>query len=43
MKGTLARLGAQPRGGTPQQLADHMASETKKWNPIVEELGLKAQ
>ncbi len=43
MKGTLARLGAQPRGGTPQQLADHMVSETKKWNPIVEELGLKAQ
>ncbi len=43
MKGTLARLGAQPRGGTPQQLADHMASETKKWKPIVEELGLKAK
>jgi len=43
MKGTLARLGAQPRGGTPQQLADHMAGETRKWKPIVEELGLKAK
>ncbi len=43
MKGTLARLGAQPRGGTPQELADHMAGETRKWKPIVEELGLKAK
>lgn len=43
MKGTLARLGAQPRGGTPQQLADHMASETRKWQPIVDALGLKAK
>lgn len=41
MKGTLARLGAQPRGGTPQQLADHMARETEKWKPIVAGLNLQ--
>jgi tripartite-type tricarboxylate transporter receptor subunit TctC len=43
MKSTLARLGAQPRGGTPQDLADHMAGETKKWKPIVEALDLKVK
>jgi len=41
MKSTLARLRAEPRGGTPQQLADHMAGETKKWKPIIEALNLK--
>ena len=43
MKSTLAKLGAEPRGGTPQDLADHMASETKKWKPIVAALNLKAK
>ena len=42
MKGTLARLGAQPRGGLPHVLADHMAAEQKKWKPIVADLNLKA-
>ncbi|HZL30848.1 MAG TPA: tripartite tricarboxylate transporter substrate binding protein [Pseudolabrys sp.] len=40
MKGTLAKLGAQPRGGTPKELADYIASETAKWKPIVQKLGL---
>jgi tripartite-type tricarboxylate transporter receptor subunit TctC len=40
MKGTLAKLGAQPRGGTPEELAAYIASETVKWKPIVEKLGL---
>ena len=43
MKSTLAKLGAQPRGGTPQELADHMASETKKWKPIVAALNLQVK
>jgi tripartite-type tricarboxylate transporter receptor subunit TctC len=43
MKSTLAKLGAQPRGGTPQALADHLANEQKKWKPIVEELNLKVE
>lgn len=42
MKGMLVKFGAQPRGGTPQELADHMAKEVKKWQPIVETLNLKA-
>ena len=41
MRSTLAKLGAEPRGGTPQQLADHMAGETRKWKPIVAALNLK--
>lgn len=42
MKYTLAKIGAQPRGGTPQALADYMTNETKKWKPIVAALNLKA-
>jgi len=41
MKSALAKLGAQPRGGTPQDLADHIAKETAKWKPIVAALNLK--
>lgn len=40
MKSTLAKLGAEPRGGTPQELADFIRSETAKWQPIVQELNL---
>ncbi len=36
----LARLGAQPRGGTPEDLARHMRAEHDKWGPIVTKLGL---
>jgi tripartite-type tricarboxylate transporter receptor subunit TctC len=43
MKSTLAKLGAQPRGGTPEALADHMANEQKKWAPIVAALNLKVE
>ncbi|MFI4960807.1 MAG: Bug family tripartite tricarboxylate transporter substrate binding protein [Hyphomicrobiales bacterium] len=43
MKSTLAKLGAQPRGGTPEALADHMANEQKKWAPIVQALNLKVE
>src|SRR5215475_13212922 len=42
MKNALEKLGAQPRGGTPQVLADHIANEQKKWAPIVATLNLKA-
>jgi tripartite-type tricarboxylate transporter receptor subunit TctC len=41
MKEALARLSAQPRGGTPEALAKHMKSEHDKWAPIVAKLGLK--
>jgi tripartite-type tricarboxylate transporter receptor subunit TctC len=42
MKEAMARLGAQPRGGTPQDLADHLQREIAKWKPIVAALNLKA-
>ena len=43
MKGTLTKLGAEPRGGTPQALAEHIQNELKKWMPIVQTLNLKAE
>ena len=43
MKNALTKLGAQPRGGTPKDLADHMARELKKWTPIVQALNLKVE
>ena len=42
MKTALAKLGAQPRGGTPQDLADHIQRELAKWKPIVAMLNLRA-
>ncbi len=43
MKEPLARLGAQPRGGSPDDLARHMKAEHDKWAPIVAKLGLKEE
>jgi tripartite-type tricarboxylate transporter receptor subunit TctC len=43
MKNALAKLGAQPRGGSPQDLTDHIAREQKKWTPIVASLNLQAE
>ena len=43
MKGTLTKLGAEPRGGTPQALAEHIQNELTKWTPIVQALNLKAE
>ena len=36
-----SKLGAQPRGGAPQDLTDHIRRETEKWKPIVAALNLK--
>jgi tripartite-type tricarboxylate transporter receptor subunit TctC len=43
MKEALTRLSAQPRGGTPEDLARHMKAEHDKWGPIVAKLGLKEE
>jgi len=43
MMNALAKVGAQPRGGKPQDLADYMARETAKWKPIVAALNLKTE
>ena len=39
----LTRLGAEPRGGTPDDLVRHMKAEHAKWGPIVASLGLKEE
>jgi len=39
----LGRLGAQPRGGMPEDLTRHMQAEHDKWGPIVARLGLKEE
>ncbi len=41
MKETLTRLGAQARGGSPEDLADLLRREREKWAPIIASLGLK--
>jgi len=41
MKNALAKLGAQPRGGTPQELTEHIQREQTKWKPIVAALNLQ--
>jgi tripartite-type tricarboxylate transporter receptor subunit TctC len=43
MREPLARLGAQPRGGSPEDLAKHMKAEHNKWAPIIAKLGLKEE
>lgn len=43
MAAALARLGAEPRGGTPEDLARHMKAEHEKWAPIVAALGLREE
>ena len=43
MKSALAKIGAQPRGGTPADLAAHMAREPALWQPIVDSLNLQAE
>jgi tripartite-type tricarboxylate transporter receptor subunit TctC len=43
MAEALTRLGAQPRGGSPADLARHMKAEHEKWGPIVAALGLNEE
>jgi len=43
MRNTLAKLGAEPRGGPPQILAERMTSDQVRWKPVVEALHLKVQ
>jgi tripartite-type tricarboxylate transporter receptor subunit TctC len=41
MKAALSKLGAQPRGGKPEDLTAHIQREAEKWKPIVAALNLK--
>ena len=41
LKARLAGLGIDPIGGTPQQFANLIATETTRWGGLIRELGLK--
>jgi tripartite-type tricarboxylate transporter receptor subunit TctC len=41
MQESLAKLGADPAGGTPQQFTEFVASETTKWAKVVKASGAK--
>ncbi|MDQ2736827.1 MAG: tripartite tricarboxylate transporter substrate binding protein [Pseudomonadota bacterium] len=43
VKKRLADIGATTLGGTPQQLAQHLATETEKWGRLVREANIAAQ
>ena len=43
VKKRLADMGATTLGGTPQQLADHLAAETEKWARVVRDAKIAAQ
>jgi hypothetical protein len=35
-------MGAEARGGTPQDLAAYITGETAKWKPVIADLHIKA-
>ena len=39
----LSAMGATPLGGTPRQLAEHLAAETEKWAAVVRDAKIQAQ
>lgn len=39
----LGEIGVTPLGGTPKQLADHLAAETDKWAQVVRDARIQAQ
>jgi tripartite-type tricarboxylate transporter receptor subunit TctC len=43
VKKRLADIGAATFGGSPQQLAEHLAAETEKWGRVVREANIAAQ
>ena len=43
VKKRLAEMGASTLGGTPQQLAQHLADETEKWGRLVRDAKIGAQ
>ncbi len=42
-KRQMADIGVNLAGGTPEQLRSYIASETKKWTPIIRKQGIKAR
>ena len=43
MKEQLARLGAEPVGGTPQQFGAFVQAESRRWGKIIKDLGIKPE
>ena len=43
VKERLASMGATPGGGSPEQFANYIRSETEKWAKVVRAAGLKAE
>jgi len=43
MKERLASMGATPGGGSAEQFASFIRSETEKWAKVVKAAGLKAE
>jgi tripartite-type tricarboxylate transporter receptor subunit TctC len=43
VKKRLAEIGVSTLGGTPQQLAQHLAAETEKWGRVVRDAKIAAQ
>jgi tripartite-type tricarboxylate transporter receptor subunit TctC len=41
IRSTLSKFGSEPLGGTPQEFARFVASETKKWSEIIRLSGVK--
>ena len=40
---TLITFGSEPLGGTPQEFADFIAAESKKWSEIIRLSGVKLE
>jgi tripartite-type tricarboxylate transporter receptor subunit TctC len=43
VKKRLSDIGASPLGGTPKQLADHLAAEIDKWGRVVRDAKIAVQ
>ncbi|MBL8344192.1 MAG: tripartite tricarboxylate transporter substrate binding protein [Rubrivivax sp.] len=43
VKKRLSEIGASPLGGTPKQLADHLAAEIEKWGRVVRDAKIQVQ
>jgi tripartite-type tricarboxylate transporter receptor subunit TctC len=41
IRATLSKFGSKPLGGTPQEFAAFVASESKKWSEIIRQSGVK--
>ena len=43
MKEQLAKLGAEPVGGSPQQFGAFVQAESRRWGKIIKDLGIKPE